>query len=302
MVGEIGESADSKSPICPFLGLKDDSTTALSFPSSGNHCFHAKPVLPVKLEFQGTHCLTAAHISCEEFIRTPNTPLLPNLRFERGSRLLKKSGKTRLWIFLLVIAIVILIVWQVFARGLSGSGHPGLASVSTLPVSSTKVGLSTLPISPTQSQNTPTPTILMTPSATLPIQTATLTILLPHALETPVGLEYKLIIHRVALGESLPSMATLYGTTAEAIQAVNYNLPLPLVVDRLVIVPINQTDVHGLPAFEAYEVKSDVVVETLAQQLSVDPSLLKLYNGLKDGEPLSTGDWLLIPHVGTATP
>jgi LysM repeat protein len=215
---------------------------------------------------------------------------------------LKKSGKTRLWIFLLVIAIVILIVWQVFARGLLGFGHPGLASVSTLPVSSTTVGLSTLPISPTQSQNTPTPTILMTPSATLPIQTATLTILLPHALETPIGLDYKLIIHRVALGESLPSMAAIYGTTAEAIQAVNYNLPLPLVVDRLVIVPINQTDIHGLPAFEAYEVKADVVVETLAQQLAVDPSLLKLYNGLKDGEPLSTGDWLLIPHVGTATP
>jgi LysM repeat protein len=142
----------------------------------------------------------------------------------------------------------------------------------------------------------------MTPSATLPIQTATLTILLPHALETPIGLDYKLIIHRVALGESLPSMAAIYGTTAEAIQAVNYNLPLPLVVDRLVIVPINQTDIHGLPAFEAYEVKADVVVETLAQQLAVDPSLLKLYNGLKDGEPLSTGDWLLIPHVGTATP
>jgi uncharacterized protein (DUF433 family) len=88
----------------------------------------------------------------------------------------------------------------------------------------------------------------------------------------------------------------------EAIQAVNYYLPSPLRVDWLIIVPINQTDAHGLPAFEAYAVKVDVLVEMLAQQLSIDPASLKLYNGLGDGEILRSGEWVLVPHMGTATP
>jgi hypothetical protein len=42
--------------------------------------------------------------------------------------------------------------------------------------------------------------------------------------------------------------------------------------------------------------------EILAQQLSIDPTQLKLYNGLGDGEILSSGEWVLVPHMSTATP
>jgi hypothetical protein len=83
---------------------------------------------------------------------------------------------------------------------------------------------------------------------------------------------------------------------------VNYSLPSPLRIGWLIIVPINQTNVQGLPTFDAYEVSTDVAVRTLAQQLSVDPALLELYNGLGNNEFLSSGDWVLVPHLSTATP
>ncbi len=76
----------------------------------------------------------------------------------------------------------------------------------------------------------------------------------------------------------------------------------PIRIGWLIIVPINQTDVRGLPVFEAYEVKADVAVQILAQQLSIDPALLELYNDLGNDELLSSGEWVLVPHMGTATP
>jgi hypothetical protein len=308
IISEIGESEDRKGPMCPFLGLRDDSTTALSFPSSGNHCFHAKPVLPVKLEFQGTHCLSSNHTNCEEFIRRPDTPLLPSLRYERSSSAFRRRNtKSNQWLFLLVIPVAALIIWLVLSRGLIGSGGSGTVPGGIYPPTSTNVGLSTSPILPTQPQDTPTPTILLTTAATLPvkIKSPTPTDPSPHALETPIALDalgINLIIHKVMEGESLPSIASYYWTTPEAIQAINYRLQLPLTIGWFVVIPVNQTDVHTLPLFEPFAVQADIITETFAQQLSLDPSVLKLYNGLKDGEVIRKGDWLFIPHVPIATP
>jgi len=69
----------------------------------------------------------------------------------------------------------------------------------------------------------------------------------------------------------------------------------------LLIVPINQTNIQGLPAFDVYELKTGVARDSLAQQLSIEPALLKLYNGLGDGEILRSGEWVLVPHVSTPT-
>jgi hypothetical protein len=301
-LSEARGNADRKAQVCPFLGLRDDPATARSFPSSHNRCFHASPVLPVKLGFQRTYCLVLNHTSCEEYKREPDTPLPPNLRFGRGSGLSGKFDKTGVWILLLVCAVVVLIAWQLLSRGLLGLGTQGHSAGVTVPAFSTEVGFQTSSILPAQVQNTLTPTLLVTASPTFPIQTFAPTIVSPHALETPIGIEHKLVIHRVLAGESLMSIASQYWTTVEAIQAVNYYLPIPLRVDWLIIVPINQTDAHGLPAFDAYAVKADVLVEILAQQLSIDPASLKLYNGLGDGEILRSGEWVLVPHMGTATP
>jgi hypothetical protein len=121
-------------------------------------------------------------------------------------------------------------------------------------------------------------------------------------LETPIGIKYPFIIHRVLDGESLILISNHYRTTAEAIQLVNYNLPIPLQVDYFIIIPINQTDVSGLPAFEAFMVKENIPVEQLAQLLMVDPGVFKYYNALQDGQVVPANAWMLVPHTGTATP
>ena len=296
------ENIDRKAQVCPFLGLKDDPATALSFPSSHNRCFHARPALPVKLEFQRAYCLEINHTSCEEYNRAPDKPLPSNLRFVGGSGLREKFGKAGVWILIIVLIVVVLIAWQVLSRGLLGFGNPGQSPGVIEPAFSTNVENQTLPIVTTQVQDTPTPTIFVTTTSTFPIQTFAPTEVSPHVLETPIGVEHKLVIHRVLAGESTMSIASKYWTTVQAIQAVNYSLPSPLRIGWLIIVPINQTNVQGLPTFDAYEVSTDVAVRTLAQQLSVDPALLELYNGLGNNEFLSSGDWVLVPHLSTATP
>ena len=299
---ETIENADSKTQVCPFLGLGEDPATALSFPSSHNHCFHARPALPVKLEYQRTYCLDINHTSCEEFNRKPDTPLPRELRFVGGSWLRRRFGNAGIWILLLAFVVVALIAWQVLAQGLLGFGNTRQSQGVTEPAFSTGVGLPAPPVSPTQVQNTPTPSLLETSTPTFPIQTFAPTIISSHELETPIGVEYKLVIHRVLAGESLMSIASQYWTTVEAIQAVNYSLPSPLRIGWLIIIPINQTNIKGLPVFEAYEVKIDIAVRTLAQQLSIDPALFELYNGLGNNEFLSIGEWVLVPHMSTATP
>jgi len=50
--------------ICPYIGLKDDPTTSLHFPSQGNFCHHAKPISGIKAAHQENYCLTASHVRC----------------------------------------------------------------------------------------------------------------------------------------------------------------------------------------------------------------------------------------------
>ena len=296
------ENTDRREKVCPYLGLLDDPATALSFPSSHNRCFHAKPALSVKLDFQRNYCLTSKYTNCEEFNREADTPLPSDLRFNNVPPFWDKFIKGRIWILFLVFIVIALIAWKVLSRGHLGVGNSGQSPAVTVPAISTNIGFQTPTILPTRVQNTLTPTLSLTTTPTFPIHTFAPTIVSSHVLETPIGVQYKLVIHRVLAGESLISIASQYWTTVEAIQAVNYYLPSPLRIDWLIIVPINQTDVHGLPVFDAYQVKTVVAVRILAQQLSIDPALLELYNGLGNNEYLNLGEWVVVPHTGTPTP
>ena len=82
---------------------------------------------------------------------------------------------------------------------------------------------------------------------------------------------------------------------------LNYSLPIPEWVGWLLIVPINQTNIQGLPAFDVFEVKTGVAWDSLVKELSIDLALLKLHYGLGDGEILRSGEWALVSHVSTPT-
>ena len=229
-------------------------------------------------------------------------PLPKEMRFIGRSGLRGIIGKAGTWIILLAFVVVVLIAWQVLSHGFIGLGSSRQLPEVTIPVISTSSEFQSTSISPTQAQDTSTPTLFVTNTPTFAIQTFVPTTATSHVLETPIGVEYKLVIHRVLAGESIMSIANQDWTTVDAIQAINYNLPSPLRIGWLIIVPINRTDIHGLPSFEAYEVKTNIAVRTLAQQLSIDPALLELYNGLGNNEFLSSGEWVLVPHMSTATP
>jgi chromosome partitioning protein len=62
---------------CPFLGLKDDVTTALAYPSEANCCYRAKPNAVPKMDYQSANCLTQKYIGCTMLSENMEVPL-PN--------------------------------------------------------------------------------------------------------------------------------------------------------------------------------------------------------------------------------
>jgi hypothetical protein len=158
-------------------------------------------------------------------------------------------------------------------------------------------------IYPVEVKATLTPAIpSATPLPTRKVGTSTPTLIAFHALETPIGIAHPLVIHQVQLGESLTLLSRQFGTTTSAIQQVNFNIQFPILVGTLIIIPVNQTDVSGMPSFEAYMVESDIPAEELAKQLMVDPAVFEYYNELKDGQMLIADEWVLVPYISTPTP
>jgi LysM repeat protein len=111
-----------------------------------------------------------------------------------------------------------------------------------------------------------------------------------------VGSEYRFRIYQVQRGEKLVSLARSAGTTVSAIAAVNYNFSTPFKEDQIIVIPIDQNDVSRLPSFETYRVSETIGVAELAERLHVDIDQFHLYNGIKKGNTLAEGEWVLIPH------
>jgi LysM repeat protein len=139
-----------------------------------------------------------------------------------------------------------------------------------------------------------TPTASVVPTATW---TLTATLSIPPGVETPIGSSPQLLIHRVILGESLPLLAKRYGSSSEAIQKINYQMPVPLWEGWMVVIPLKTTDVSALPVFKTYQVKeSSLTLEKVAQSLDVNLDLIQRYNPLQAEDVLPVDCWLLIPH------
>jgi hypothetical protein len=49
---------------CPYLGLHDDSSTCLAYPSEWNYCYHAAPAAPVLVSHQADVCLGPRYFDC----------------------------------------------------------------------------------------------------------------------------------------------------------------------------------------------------------------------------------------------
>lgn len=285
---------------CPYLGLVDDRESFTSYPSEWNVCYHVEPIAVPNHSHQEAYCLTTEFSFCPIFI-TKSPQKMPDeikLRRQISFKKIKQIG-----IIAVLVLLAILILVGVLFRELW---------LGQMPVFSSGMGTQTEIINSddlqigTKAEQTSTGTFLeisLTPQATenmpedpttIPNPTKTNPIL---ALDVPVGDEVKFVMHRVLPGESLAIFADQYNTSIDAIIAVNANLISPLWVDWVVIVPVNFSDVTGLPAFEAYQVEEEgVLLESLAERLSAAVDEMALYNNINTDHKLHAGEWLLVPR------
>lgn len=98
-----------KQPTCPYIGLADNSSTNLSFPSEGNFCHHASPVAPVKLEHQERFCLTAQYSACPVYQMRTRGPLPPAIAAAPAPRIAAARINRSVWVpVLLLLALALL--------------------------------------------------------------------------------------------------------------------------------------------------------------------------------------------------
>jgi hypothetical protein len=278
-----------KAHVCPYLGLKDDSDTALAYPSPANYCFRTTPVIAIKLDHQREFCLSGKQRLCALF---QGEPVPSRARVREVSR---RSKRLRHWIRNLLVTLfpTLLVLAGIVAFVLL---KPGPAPTSP-PFTFTEIP-PTLLVERSRTPLIYTP--IPSPSITL-VETAP-PLMVVHALEVPIGSQPSLVIHQVSPGESLASMAQNYGTTEAAITSINYGLSLPLWPNAVIVIPLNLSDVSGLPQFEPYHLTEDLSLQALADRFSTDIELLRVYNLVNLDQVFTAGEWVLIPHPRLATP
>ncbi len=116
-------------------------------------------------------------------------------------------------------------------------------------------------------------------------------------LETILGNNYKVIVHRIADGESLSSLAQAHGTTDKTILDATYKLVIPLGAGNIIVIPLDIDTWQGQPALEPYQISQQLItLDELGQLLGVDAKLLKYYNGC-DNCAIQQGSWIVIPRA-----
>ena len=274
--------------ICPYLGLLHDPTTPAVFPSERNFCHKVIPPQAILNEHQQVCCLADVYQDCPVFQASASSAR--GEFFYRPDSLQPNRAGVFPVLFGVLLFSIVLLAGGAYWVGLNRRPVPTLFVATAIVLESpSPVILSTEAVVEIAPELTPTPTLLV------PTETASLTPL--AGLETPIGENPGLLIHRVVRGESLTSLAMRYNTTAEAIQAVNFVLPLPLWQDWLVVIPVDLRDASGLPRFEVYQVgETDSTLEVLTDQQDVDVDLTARYNRLKPTDNLTAGSWLLLPR------
>jgi len=293
--------------ICPYLGTPSDPKTSLAFPSASNCCHHCKPVAPVAFDHQKKYCLPGDYKTCPVIMQATDQVLPHNLQYVKRERFINKN------VFLKTAFSIPALLAMVFIFGGSsfvlGVPFPTLLFLETSSPSTLSVSPTLLPATPALlpepvlevgSLGTPTPSPLAVPISTLSRSRVTpIVTRKPHDMEEWIGVNYIFLIYRVKQAWTIERLAAQYDTTAVTIAAVNYKLSTPLYPGQLVIIPINQVDVSGLPQFEPYQVEDSITLEKLAVQLNTDPYQLRYFNGFGVNEQLMAKEWIIVPRERT---
>ena len=223
-----------KPSICPFLGLKDDPETHHAFPSLGNCCQRARPIEPVSLEHQSTHCLCSDYVRCAVLANNLIIPLPVELQVTEPSRKRNYIGAA---ITVVLIMILIVVGWRqnwYMVR----SAAPALTMtevnsdpiVISSPISTSRVAIPNVVTNP---QNTLTlsnsltpsmsPSLMVTPTPgeypTMVVENTKTTV--PLASETICAPPSGWVIYIVQPNDSLFDLGLKFGVTVAELQEGN---------------------------------------------------------------------------------
>jgi LysM repeat protein len=224
-----------KPTICPFLGLKDDPETHQAFPSLRNCCQRARPIEPVSLEHQSTHCLSLNYVRCAVLANSEIIPLPVDFQVMEPSRKRYYIGAV---ISVVLIMILIVVGWrQSWFLAQSSAPTPmktdlysGTVVIPT-PISTSRIAIpsvltntqkiSTLSPNLTPSSPVPSPTATPTPDAypTIIVENTQTTI--PLATETICAPPSGWVTYVVQPNDSLFNLGLKFGVTVADLQEAN---------------------------------------------------------------------------------
>ncbi|MBF6606026.1 MAG: LysM peptidoglycan-binding domain-containing protein [Chloroflexi bacterium] len=224
--------------VCPYLGLADDPRSHFAFATAAHRCHSASRPERIEVTHQGSFCLSPDYPACGRYVvpagPAPGSSVLPGRAAEvpvevvRG-RVRWRAGGARLrrLAFGAAFLLVGLIAVAILAAGLLRHQGPLSAGPSGVSGASPAVGQA----SPAVGQASPTASPPPTPSASLTPTVGPTTI--PTRTHPPLP-----TTHVVARGETLISIARLYGVTAAAIEKANgIKDPNLITVGQRLIIP-----------------------------------------------------------------
>ena len=295
---------------CPYLGLQDDQRTSLAYPSAWNYCYRSHPPASVSIAHQISACLCPEYVKCTVYQSGQGGALPADLRGSSSSSTRRRKSarsKTRrmAWaasvILLLIMAVIVI---QRFFPGTLQSWLPSLEIVSSVAPDGVTAEASS-PSTPDAVQTSLVPIVVE--SSQVPAATQTISLPKPsptpipnrcgYSLDTPFGSAIKFLLHQIASGENLDKLAEKYQTAVDAIRAVNYDMPVPVWENWIVVIPVEVSDVKGLPAFEPYQADGTIFsLSDLALQLGVDMESISKYNAFTDACTVFRG-WMIVPRT-----
>lgn len=286
---------------CKFLGLRTDPRSLASYPSISNCCYGCLPEAIPNLIHQREACLTQEHQKCPVFLAENSIPMPKDLVYKNTQ---KANSGIGFWQSMLIVAVVavLVIASMLFLPNILGEPPaesweiPTKNGTATLPAAAAKTNPPPATATSQVSQaDEPSPTANITDSPTA-APTATQEIVsLP--LETILGTNYKVIVHKVADGESLSSLAQVYRTSDKAILDATYKLIIPLWAGKIIVIPMDIKTWQDQPALEPYQVtQAAASLDDLSQALGVDAKLLKYYNGCENCI-IQQGSWIVVPRA-----
>lgn len=281
---------------CPHLGMMDDAHTSLNFPSNWNRCNHCAPAATPKFKHQEEFCLGGKFEECPLFSSDGVSEMPRQILIERRELATSFWRKYRLILIGALFAFVLPLGWK-----LINEKFPADVDAESTPIADLIVPTSMEIVPPTidlpfDSTLTPAPdsTPIVAPNFTSSAASS-------HQLETPIGTDYKFVIHKILEGETIEQFAEQFDTSVEAILAVNSVTKNPGWSGTLLVIPVGFTDASALPSFIVYQVQEadrGSSIEAMAQTLRVTPLDLKYYNGWSHpGDRPLVGDYLLVPRA-----